>query len=230
MITLRKSSERGHHREDWLSSYHTFSFHTYYDQAHMGFRDLRVINEDRVAGGTGFGMHPHNDMEIVSLVLSGKLEHRDNLGNTEVIGPYELQRITAGTGLFHSETNPGSEEVHFFQIWILPERKGLEAGYEIRKFPRRPANALTLLASPHARDGSAVIRQDALIHYGQLETGHNLVYRPETGRHLWLQLVTGELEVLDKTLGEGDGAAISDEGSVTLAAGKNTEFLLFDLN
>jgi hypothetical protein len=230
VITLRKSAERGQHQEDWLSSYHTFSFHTYNDPRHMGFRNLRVINEDRVSGGRGFGMHPHQDMEIISLVLEGKLEHRDNLGNREIIGPYELQRITAGTGILHSETNPAAEAVHFLQIWILPERQGLEAGYEIRKFPLRPKNELTLLASPDGRQDSARIRQDVLLYYGHLECGTSMEYRLTKDRHAWLQIIGGALECRGLSLRGGDGAAVSDEESLFLVGGKETEFLLFDLN
>jgi hypothetical protein len=169
-------------------------------------------------------------MEIISLVLEGKLEHRDNLGNREIIGPYELQRITAGTGILHSETNPAAEDVHFLQIWILPERQGLEAGYEIRKFPLRAKNQLTLLASPDGRQNSARIRQDALLYYGLLESGKSMQHRLAKDRHAWLQIIGGALECSGISLQGGDGAAVSDEDSLILLGERETEFLLFDLN
>lgn len=231
MLKLRRAAERGHHREGWLSSYHTFSFHTYYDPAHMGFRDLRVINEDRVAGGRGFGMHPHQDMEIISLVLEGQLEHRDNLGNRETIGPYQLQRITAGTGILHSEVNPlPDQEVHFLQIWILPERQGLPASYEIRSFAEIPTGRLILLASPDGQDNSAVLRQDVRLHLGRLKPAQVLDHPLDPDRFAWLQVISGSLDCNQTRLQQGDGAAISAEGGLRLQPVQEVEFLLFDLN
>jgi len=231
MIRIRKSLDRGHHKEGWLESRHSFSFHNYHDPAHMGFRNLRVINEDHIAPDTGFGMHPHEDMEIITFVLSGRLQHRDDMGNVESIGPYELQRLTAGRGIRHSETNPDKEkEVHLFQMWVLPQEQGLEPGYEIRRFPERKLDALTLLASPDGRDGSAVIRQDVRLYYGALESGCGLAIPLERGRHGWLQLIRGRLVLSGKPLETGDGAAISEEPQLRLQAEEASEFLLFDLH
>ena len=232
MIKIRKSSDRGHHKEDWLSSFHTFSFHTYYDPAHMGFRDLRVINEDRVAGGRGFGMHPHEEMEIISFVLMGELQHRDNLGNTDVIRPYELQRITAGKGMYHSEVNPlPDDEVHFLQMWILPDKHGLPPSYEIKKFPDRPYDKLILLASPDGSENSAQIQQDVRLYFGLFQEGHELDFVTDVNRHIWVQVMYGALrsETHGVTLAEGDGAAISEETALTLRAQEHSEFLVFDL-
>ena len=232
MIKIRKSSDRGLHREDWLTSYHTFSFHTYYDPAFMGFRDLRVINEDRVVGGQGFGLHPHENMEIISLVLEGVLEHRDNLGNREAIHAYELQRITAGTGIFHSEINPLPDKaVHFLQIWIIPRKQGLRPSYEIRKFPDRPFNKLITLASPEPGENSAQIQQDVTLYFGAFQKEHELDYPVDVNRHLWVQVISGSLADSKNggILSEGDGAAISQESNIALQALEDSEFLLFDL-
>jgi len=231
MITVRKSNQRGHHREGWLDSKHTFSFHTYYDPHHMGFRDLRVINQDRVAPGRGFGMHPHRDMEIFSLVLSGALEHRDNLGNREVIGPYQLQKITAGTGVVHSEYNPSeTEEVHFLQIWVLPDREGREPGYVLGDFSAAPRNALTPILNPDGSVGAACLHQDAAVYLGRIDAGQRVGYELAAGRHGWVQVIAGELKVNGTTLQEGDGAAISEETQLQLAAVTAAEILFFDLN
>jgi len=230
MINVRPADERGRHQESWLDSRHTFSFHTYYDPRHMGFRDLRVINEDRVEAGGGFGMHPHRDMEIFSLVLSGSLEHRDNLGNREVIGPYQMQKITAGTGVMHSEFNPsGTDPVHFLQIWILPEREGLEPGYVIQDFSAAAQNRLTPILAPDGRDGSARLRQDAAVYLGRYGAGSGGSYRLDPGRHAWLQVISGEVALNGIALGPGDGAAVSGEEELTLAARSASEVLLFDL-
>ena len=231
MINIRNSSERGHHQEDWLNSYHTFSFHTYYDPDNMGFRNLRVINEDRIAPSRGFGMHPHENMEIISLVFEGTLEHRDNLGNREIIGPYQLQRITAGTGMTHSEVNPLPDKpVHFLQIWILPKRQNLEPSYQIKKLTKRPANKLTLLVSPDGREGSATLQQDVLLYLGNLQPGKTLNYSIHSGRHAWLQIVSGSLHCNGHILKSGDGAAISDVSDLEIRGQERAEYLLFDLN
>ncbi len=230
MITVRPSQERGHNREDWLETHHTFSFHTYYDPEHMGYSDLRVINEDTVAADRGFGMHPHQDMEIVTLVTEGQLEHQDSMGNRDVIGPYQVQRMTAGKGITHSEVNPSSEEpVHLFQIWIHPDRRGLEPGYEIKSFAQAPANHLTLLASPDGRDDSAVLHQDARLYLGRYTAGADEALSLDPGRHVWLQVIRGELTVNGTQLATGDGAAIYKEEKVTLQTRSDCEFLLFDL-
>ena len=200
MIRVRKASQRGHFDHGWLDTYHTFSFSRYYDPRQMGFRALRVINEDRVAPGRGFGMHPHEDMEIVTLVLSGALAHRDSLGTGSTIRPGELQRMTAGTGIAHSEFNPSTtESVHLYQIWLLPEREGLEPSYEQRAFPEdEQRGRLRLVASRNGRDGSLTIRQDADLFLATLETGDQVAHELVPGRHAWLQVLWGVV-VLDGT-------------------------------
>lgn len=230
MITLRKSEERGHFRADWLDSRHTFSFDTYHDPAHMGFRALRVINEDRVAPGAGFPLHPHRDMEIVTFILSGALEHRDDLGHREVIGAGEVQRITAGTGIRHSETNPSTEEeVHLLQIWLFPAGKGHPPSYETRRFDAPGAGGLRLIGSGDGREGSAVIHQDVSLYAGALAAGSRLEHLLAPGRHAWLQLTGGELTLNGTPLAAGDGAAASGEARLELAAFSAAAFLLFDL-
>lgn len=230
MITLRKSTERGHYRADWLDSRHTFSFDTYHDPAHMGFRALRVINEDRVAPGAGFPLHPHRDMEIVTFILAGALEHRDDLGHREVIRAGEVQRISAGTGIRHSETNPsGKEEVHLLQIWIFPAEKGLAPSYETRRFSSVASDGLRLIASRDGRKGSAVIHQDVSLYVGGLAAGSRHEHLLTPGRHAWLQVTGGELTLNGIPLAAGDGAAASEESELELAAVSETAFLLFDL-
>lgn len=230
MITLRKADDRGHHRDHWLDSRHTFSFHTYQDPRHMGFRDLRVINEDHVQPGHGFDMHPHRDMEIFSLVLSGALEHRDNLGNREVIGPYQLQKITAGSGVLHSERNPSTTQaVHFLQVWILPERTGLEPGYEIRDFAAAADGQLTPILTPDGRQDSAHLHQDVAVYLGRLSSGGQISRPLAAGRHAWVQVLSGSVEINDAHLQAGDGAALSAEPEVRFTAREPAELLLFDL-
>lgn len=230
MITLRKSEERGHFRADWLDSRHTFSFDTYHDPAHMGFRSLRVINEDRLAPGAGFPMHPHRDMEIVTFILAGALEHRDDLGHREVIHAGEVQRISAGTGIRHSEANPSdSKEVHLLQIWLFPAEKGLVPSYETRRFTAIAPSGLRLIASPDGREGSAVIHQDVSLHAGALAAGSRLEHLLTPGRHAWLQVAGGELTLNGTALAAGDGAAASEESELELAAFSEASFLLFDL-
>ena len=230
MIKVRPSKERGHNREDWLETHHTFSFHNYYDPEQMGYSDLRVINEDTVAANRGFGMHPHKDMEIVTLVTEGQLEHQDNMGNRDVIGPYQLQRMTAGKGVWHSEANPSSDEpVHLFQIWIYPEENGLEPGYEIRSFEDAPENTLTLMASPNGDDGAAVLHQDAQLYLGRYTAGaeENLEINPD--RHIWLQVIKGKLSLNGTGIETGDGVAIEKEQTLHLHVEEDSEFLMFDL-
>jgi hypothetical protein len=230
MIRLRKSSERGRADMGWLDSRHTFSFASYYDPNHMGFRTLRVINEDRVAARGGFPLHPHRDMEILSVVLEGALEHGDSLGHREVIGAGAVQRITAGRGLQHSEANPSaSEAVHFLQIWIEPRETGLPPSYEIVR-PPRAGNGLTLLASPDGRNGSARIEQDALVFDGSFGPGVQLDYRLAPGRGAWVQVVSGGLQLNGLALTAGDGAAVEEIATLELEAGAaGTRYLLFDL-
>ncbi len=230
MITLRKSEDRGLYRADWLESRHTFSFDTYYDPEHMGFRALRVINEDWVAPGAGFPLHPHRDMEIVTFILEGELEHGDSLGHREVIRTGEVQRITAGTGIRHSEANPSATQtVHLLQIWILPAEEGLTPSYETRRFDAVPPGSLRLLASADGRNGSARIHQDASLYSGALEKGGRLDVPFAAGRHAWLQATAGELTLNGTPLAAGDGAAISDEPLLQLAAEGDASFILFDL-
>jgi quercetin 2,3-dioxygenase len=230
MIRIRKANERGHARYDWLDTWHTFSFDTYHDPAHMGFRSLRVMNEDRVQAGEGFGMHAHRDMEIVTYVLEGVLEHKDSMGNGSLIQAGEFQRISAGAGIQHSEFNPSaSEPVHFYQIWLFPSQKGLTPGYEQRRFSAQEKQGkLLLVASPEA-DGSLVIHQDARIFLSSLSGGEGLFHALQPGRHAWAQMLRGAIEVNGQRLSAGDGAAISHEPAVSMAAVEPAEIMLFDL-
>jgi redox-sensitive bicupin YhaK (pirin superfamily) len=237
MLTLRKSNERGHADHGWLDSHHTFSFADYYDPAHMGFRSLRVINEDRVAKGRGFGAHAHRDMEILSYVLSGKLAHKDSMGHTELLGPNEIQKMSAGTGVVHSEFNGSdSEPVHFLQIWIEPRTRGTEPSYEQLKFEaEEKLNRFKLLASPVPTPGSATINQDARVSVAELEPGHSLEYELGPSRHGWLQVIRGTVSVNGKELSPGDAVAIEKEQEVEIAAPSGqssgtSEILLFDLS
>jgi quercetin 2,3-dioxygenase len=230
MIRIRKSEDRGLGRESWLESRHTFSFHTYQDPQHMGFRQLRVINEDRVAPGSGFPMHEHRDMEIFSFVISGDLAHKDDLGNSETIGPGELQMFSAGIGIRHSEFNPSnSEEVHFFQVWIFPVQNGLPPRYDKKSYVLTKPG-LQMIASPEGRDGAAIIHQDVKVYYGHLPQGEKADFPLVSGRHGWLQLVDGRLDLNGHLLSKGDGAASSEEQSLCLQAMEDSRFLLFDLN
>lgn len=238
MITLRPSAERGHFDHGWLDTRHTFSFAGYQDAAHMGFRHLRVINEDVVQPDHGFGTHPHRDMEIVTYVLEGALEHRDSMGNTGVIGAGEVQRMTAGTGITHSEYNAsGSEPVHLMQIWITPAEIGLTPSYEQHALldpgagSGAPAAArLQLVASPDAEDGSLLIHQDVRLHAVTLDAGGRVQISLEPGRHAWLQVIRGRLTLNGLHLSVGDGAAVSDETTLDLQASSAAHALLFDLN
>ncbi|MDX2114599.1 MAG: pirin family protein [Planctomycetota bacterium] len=232
MITPRRSDERGAFDFGWLDTKHTFSFGQYQDPRHMGFGPLRVINEDRVAPAQGFGMHPHRDMEIVSVVVSGTLEHQDSLGHRGQLGPGEVQRITAGRGVRHSEYNPsGSEPVHFLQIWIEPREKGLEPGYAQQRFdPVASRNSLTLLASPDGAEGSISINQDVRLFRTGLEPGKKLRHDFAPGRRGWVQIISGSVSLGGVTLNAGDGASIAQESAVELTGlSSATDVLLFDL-
>ena len=231
MITLRPARERGHAEHGWLESWHTFSFAGYHDPLHVGFRDLRVINEDRVQPGRGFATHSHREMEILSYVIDGALEHRDSLGNGSVIRPHEVQRMSAGTGISHSEFNPSRAElVHFLQIWILPEREGIAPGYEQRAFPPEERRSrLRLVASRDGREGSVTIHQDVSVLLALLAPGDRVEHPLRAGRHAWVQVVRGRLELGGRPLAAGDGAAISGEPAVRLAAQDESEALVFDL-
>ena len=229
MITIRRAEARGHADHGWLNTYHTFSFADYYDPEHMGFRSLRVINEDRVKPGVGFGTHAHRDMEIVSYVLEGTLAHRDSMGTGSLIKPGEVQRMSAGTGVTHSEMNPSDDEgVHFLQIWILPERRGITPGYEQKKFEDDERRGkLRLVASRDGREGSVTIHQDAAI-YNSILDGGSVSYDFAPNRYGWLQVVRGNVTLNGQALNTSDGAAIANESSITIDG--NGEVLLFDLN
>ena len=231
MVTIRKAGERGHIQHGWLDTYHTFSFADYYDPKWMGFRSLRVINEDRVAPGQGFGTHPHRDMEILTYVLEGGLRHRDSMGNGEVIHPGEVQRMTAGTGLTHSEFNDSkSAPVHLLQIWIIPKRKGLTPGYEQKFFADdEKRGRLRLVASPEASDGSVKIHQDVRLHASLLGAGEEVRHKLAAGRAAWVQVARGSVTLNGQRLEQGDAAAVTDEATVKLVGVKDSEVLLFDL-
>lgn len=232
MITIRPSGERGHFDHGWLNTYHTFSFDRYYNPKHMGFRDLRVINEDRVAPGQGFGTHPHRDMEIITYIVSGALEHRDSMGNGSVIRAGQVQRMTAGTGVTHSEFNASkSEDVHLLQIWILPQWQGLTPGYEETTIGRDQKHGiLRLIAGPGASNGVMQIHQDVLLYASVLNAGDSVAHTLAATRHAWVQLVSGEIRLNDQVLHAGDGAAVSDEPQLRIDAKSAAELLLFDLN
>jgi quercetin 2,3-dioxygenase len=231
MITRRPSGERGHFNFGWLNTFHTFSFGDYFDPAHDQFRALRVINEDWVQPGQGFGTHPHRDMEILTWVLEGALEHKDSLGHGGIIRPGEAQRMTAGTGIYHSEFNHSSQEpVHLLQIWLLPERRGLTPGYEQKAFPITERwNRFRTIASPDGRERSVTWNQDATLSIADLDTGTKLQHPLASGRHAWIQAARGQISVNGTELKQGDGAAVSGEESLQIEAAEDAEVLLFDL-
>jgi len=231
MIDVRRSEERGHFQHGWLDTYHTFSFDQYHDPRFMGFRALRVINEDRVAPGQGFGMHPHRDMEIITYILEGALEHRDSLGNRGVILPGDGQRMSAGSGIRHSEFNHSPDEpVHLLQIWILPERKGLEPGYEQKSFAEdEKKGRLRVIAAHDAREGAVKIHQDVDLYVSLLGQGDQVEHQFAPGRHAWLQVARGAVQLDGAQLQQGDGAAISEEEKLVIGAKEPSEVLLFDL-
>ncbi len=231
MITIRRSDERGHGDHGWLDSRHTFSFADYLDPEHRQFRSLRVLNEDRVMPGMGFGSHPHRDMEIISYVVEGTLEHKDSLGTRAVMHAGDVQRISAGTGVIHSEYNASAEEaVHFLQIWILPDERGVKPEYAERSFRSTAPGLLHLISSKSGRDGSISIHQDAEVSVARLGTGGQLGYSFGSGRGGWLQLIEGKLTVNGIPMTAGDGAAISDETDIRIEASVDAHFLFFDLN
>jgi quercetin 2,3-dioxygenase len=231
MITVRRAENRGHFDFGWLNTYHTFSFGEYYDPRFMGFRDLRVINEDRVREGRGFPTHPHRDMEIISYVLEGALEHKDSMGNGSVIRPGEVQRMSAGTGVTHSEKNHSpNEAAHFLQIWIVPDEQGLEPGYEQKMYTdEEKRGRLHLIASRDGRDGSVTVHQDTDLYAGLLDTGQEVTHQLVQGRHAWLQVARGKVAIGGQQLKQGDGASISEEQSLIIKALEPSEILLFDL-
>ena len=231
MITLRRSDERGHANHGWLDTYHTFSFADYFDPQHMGFSVLRVLNDDTVAADMGFGTHPHADMEIVSVVLDGELAHRDSMGNASVIRPGEVQRMSAGTGIRHSEFNPSpTTPVHFLQIWILPGQKGLSPSYEQKTFTdAEKRGKLRLVASPDGQEGSVTIHQDARLYMTLLEAGETLSQPLPAGRKAYLHVARGNAVVNGSPLSGGDGVQLVDEESLRLETPDSAEVLLFDL-
>lgn len=231
MITVRKSLDRGHADHGWLLSYHSFSFADYYDPQQMGWGKLRVINEDRVQPGRGFGMHSHRDMEIISYVLEGQLQHKDSMGNGTIIRPGDVQRMSAGTGVQHSEFNPSPDEpVHFLQIWIEPERLGIQPGYEQKAFAQEDKRGrLRLVASRNGRDGSLTVHQDADLYASLLSTGERVVHRLAAGRIAYLHLVEGAVGVNGIGLMTGDAARIESEQELVIAASESSELLLFDM-
>ncbi|MGI0487874.1 pirin family protein [Pantanalinema rosaneae CENA516] len=232
MITIRKSADRGHANYGWLDTYYSFSFANYYDPKHMGFRHLRVINEDRIAPGNGFPTHPHRDMEIISYVVDGSLAHRDSLGNGETIGASGIQRFTAGTGITHSEFNPSStESTHLLQIWILPEQTGIKPSYEQKLFPAdEKRGQWRKLASPDATDGAVKVHQNMTLYATILSPGEARSYTLQPDRHAWIQVVKGDINLNDRSLSAGDGAAVSETTNLTIeATTTEAEVLLFDL-
>jgi quercetin 2,3-dioxygenase len=232
MITFRDRGLRGASRTGWLDSQHTFSFADYRDPEHMGFRSLRVINEDRVVPGAGFPTHGHRDMEIISYVLEGTLEHKDSLGNGARIRPGEVQRMSAGTGIRHSEFNPSkTEPVHFLQIWIIPEQTGLPPSYEQREFPLAERRGqLRLVAAPGGKDGVVTLHQDAQLYIANLAAGEKVAHAVARGRGIWLQVARGIVALNGTEMREGDGAAVENEPTIKVEAETDAEVLLFDLN
>jgi quercetin 2,3-dioxygenase len=231
MLTIRPASERGHAEHGWLDSHHSFSFADYYDPDHMGFRALRVINEDRVAPAKGFGTHPHRDMEIISYVLDGGLAHKDSLGTGSVIKPGDVQRMSAGSGVSHSEFNASpSDPVHFLQIWLVPSQRGIKPSYEQKTFTEADKRGrLRVVASPDAREGSVTIHTDAVLYSGLFDQGESAELTLAEGRHAWVQVARGSVRLNGQELAAGDGAALSDVTKLELVGVERAEVLVFDL-
>jgi len=230
MMTIRRSHERGHADHGWLKTYHTFSFAEYHDPAHTGFRSLRVINDDRITPGGGFGMHPHRDMEIITYILSGALEHKDSLGNGRVLRAGDFQYMAAGSGVLHSEFNPSDKEAtHLLQIWIQPDRKSVMPRYAEKAMADAAAGKLHLVASKTGRDGSIAIHQDAELHLAKLSRGDSVEHKFRPDRHLWVHIAEGEVTLNGQALQAGDSAALTEETRVELAAKQSAQLLLFDL-
>lgn len=231
MLQVRNAVERGHANHGWLDSYHSFSFADYYDPEHMGYSALRVINEDRVVPAAGFPTHAHRDMEIVTYVLAGALEHRDSMGNGSIIAPGDVQRMSAGTGVTHSEFNASkTEPVHFLQIWVLPARRGLPPSYEQKQFPELQKRAqLRLIAAPDGADGAVTIHQDAFIYATVLQAGERVAFQPRAGRHVYIHVARGAMTINGTAVGAGDGVRIVQENEISLDGRDTGEALLFDL-
>jgi|SRR4051794_1115329 redox-sensitive bicupin YhaK (pirin superfamily) len=231
MMKIRKANERGHAEHGWLDTYHTFSFANYYDPQWMGFRSLRVINDDLVMPDNGFGTHPHRDMEIITYILSGSLQHKDSMGNGRVIGPGEVQYMAAGSGVLHSEFNPSKDEaVHLLQIWIQPDAKGVTPRYAEKSMGNASKGTLHLVTSKTGRDGSIAIHQDADLWLGKFESGNRASHKLAPGRNAWLHVAEGEVSLNGQTLSGGDAAAFTEEATLEVAATKPSQILLFDLN
>jgi hypothetical protein len=232
MVTIRRSAERGHANHGWLDSYHSFSFADYYDPQHMGFSTLRVINEDYVAPGTGFGTHPHRDMEIITYILAGELEHKDSMGNGSVIRPGDVQRMSAGTGVLHSEFNPSPDkQVHLLQIWIQPNARGVKPGYEQKRFEdAEKRGRLRLVASPDGAEGSVTIHQNARVYAGLVDGAERVEHSLAAGRTAYVHVARGTVTVNGNPLAAGDALKAEGESRITLEAGRDAEVLLFDLD
>ena len=231
MTKIRKANQRGHANHGWLDSYHTFSFASYHDPQHTGYRSLRVINEDRVEGGQGFGTHPHRDFEIISYVVSGALKHEDSMGHTAVMKMGDVQRISAGTGIAHSEfNNSASEPVHFLQIWLVPSQKGLHPDYAQQSFSDLPPNGLTLACSGDGRAGSIKVNQDVDLFIGRLDPKEKLNHALRNQRYAWVQVIEGDLDLNGTKLSPGDGASLDDENELRFESTHGAHFLFFDLN
>lgn len=231
MIKIRRSEERGHADHGWLDTYHTFSFAGYYDPEHMGFRSLRVINDDTVAAGAGFGRHPHRDMEIITYVLSGAVEHKDSMGNGRVIKPGEFQYMAAGTGVQHSEFNPSDKEAgHFLQIWIQPDRRGAKPSYAEKSYAQAESGRLHLVASKSGRDGSITINQDAELYLARLNDGDRVAHTLRPGRAAWVHVAEGSATVNGQSLRAGDAVALEEETRIEVSGDHSAQVLLFDLN
>jgi len=231
MITIRRSDERGHIRQGWLNTYHTFSFADYFDDNWVHFRALRVMNEDRIAANEGFGMHPHRDMEIITYVLSGAVQHSDSMGNSGIIRPGDVQRMSAGTGIFHSEINPLPEELYLYQIWIMPKQKNVTPSYEQKRFEdAEKKNQLRLVASPDGAEGSVTIGQDTKLFASLLEAGKGVSAEIAKGRAIWVQCVSGNVSVNGIEIQTGDAAVITDEEKLAIEAKEDSHLLVFDLN
>ena len=230
MRRIRKAQDRGHANHGWLNTHHTFSFANYHDPEQMGFRSLRVINDDTVLGGGGFDTHPHRDMEIITYVLSGALKHRDSMGTEAVMKAGDVQRISAGTGEFHSEFNYSPiDPVHLLQIWIVPDRRGAKPGYAEKSFAKAPRGVLNLVVSKAGRDGSIPINQDADLYVAKLDAGNEVRHALATGRHAWIHVAEGEAEVNGELLKAGDALALSEESGVQVRALSESQVLIFDL-
>ncbi len=231
MLSIRKAEDRGHFDHGWLNTYHTFSFADYHDPNFMGFRDLRVINEDWVQKGAGFPTHPHRDMEILTYVLEGAVQHRDSMGNGSIIRPGDVQRMSAGTGVTHSELNPSPDEpLHLLQIWILPKEKGMPPSYEQKSFtPEQKKGKWLLVASPNGAQGSVTIHQDVHLYVSQVLPNEELFFQVKPDRHIWIQVARGEIQLEGETLRGGDGAALSQVSSVEVRGKRESEVLLFEL-